>query len=106
MAMSEPLLPYLHRDAETIHQYGIGMAERMKPMEYAHFWSMPTTKRQTSTLPKYDAAPSQWVFKGARNGAYHMVIRKGPQPNRFNEMVQVLAKDLARLPDAATPRAF
>jgi hypothetical protein len=73
-------------------------------IEWAHFWSMPSTKPQTSNLPRYDAALSQWVVEGVRSGTYHAVFREGPEPNRFTDMVLILTKDLANLSGAAVPR--
>jgi hypothetical protein len=73
-------------------------------IEWAHFWSMPSTKPPTSNLPRYDLYLSQWVVEGVRSGTYHAVFREGPEPNRFTDMVLILTKDLANLSGAAVPR--
>ena len=74
-------------------------------VEKAAFWSMPSSQEDNSGLPKYDAALSQWVFEGARNGTYHVVFREGPEQSPFTDMVRFLAKDLAKLDGAAVPHA-
>ena len=77
----------------------------LRSVEYADFWSMPEIKNENSALPKYDAGSSRWVFEGVRDGGYHVVFRQGPEANRFTEMAQVLARDLAKLTGSAIPRA-
>jgi hypothetical protein len=75
-------------------------------VEKAAFWSMPSSQQDNSGLPKYDAALSQWVFEGARNGTYHVVFREGPEPSPFTDMVCFLARDLAKLDEPTVPRPY
>lgn len=77
----------------------------LRCVEKAAFWSMPTSDRENSKTAKMDAAASRWVFEGASKGNYHVVFREGPEEGPFTEMGRFLAKDLAKLSDAAVPRA-
>jgi hypothetical protein len=78
----------------------------LRCVERAGFWSMPTTLQEKNKTANMDGAASRWVFEGATKGNYHVVFREGPQEGPVTEMARVLAKDLAKLDDAAVPRAI
>jgi hypothetical protein len=77
-------------------------------VETTRFWSMPTVEQWGSKNgPRpYQFDSSTWVFEGVRNGKYHVVIRDGPKPSPFTEMVRFLAKDLGKLDESVIPRAL
>jgi hypothetical protein len=75
----------------------------LKMVGDADFWSLPLVEPLPPPGPggrrPYTMDGEIWLFEGARNGSYHVIYRHSPKVGRLTDMVQFLAKDLAKLND-------
>jgi hypothetical protein len=96
----------LHRTENNVAPTDVNRLLQL--VDRGRFWSMATIEPENRDLPRraYKTDASTWVFEGVRNAGYHVVLRRGPEPGRFTEMVRFLLRDLAKLDESAIPRTF
>ena len=87
----------LHRKEASIPAEDV--SKFLQLVEKAGFWSMPAAEQENADPHRrvYKLDASTWVFEGVRNGAYHVVLRRGLDPSPFTDMVRFLLKDVAKL---------
>jgi hypothetical protein len=87
-------------------KYSVSAADVEKLLqlvENAGFWSMRRTERRTdgdTGRKVYEFDGTFWMVEGVRNGSFHHVYRRSPEPSPFTEVGRYLAKDLAKLDDS------
>ncbi|HEY6972171.1 MAG TPA: hypothetical protein VJA94_23365 [Candidatus Angelobacter sp.] len=59
------------------------------------FWSLSMVEPHPDVLDG-----DLWAIEGVRDGVYHVVIRRIPQPSGYTEIGRYLAKTLAKLDDS------
>jgi hypothetical protein len=78
-------------------------------VEKSDFWLMPAEAPEVH--PSHDGRETYtvdgavWCMEGARNGNFHAVLRRNPDPSSFTEMVDFLRKNLAARASAANSRS-
>jgi hypothetical protein len=68
-------------------------------IERANFWSIPSTE-QREARKGYQLDGSFWMLDGVRDGSFHYIIRRNPQPSPFTGVGRYLVKNLAKIESA------